>query len=66
MQATNRIEITQGRDAWQVRYIGPHALRVVSLFGTDTLPTSFTVAASAANVLAEISRLNPGCRVCIA
>jgi len=37
-----------------------------TLFGTDTLPTGFTAGAAPADVLGDITRLNPDARVVLA
>jgi hypothetical protein len=66
MEETNTLEITRGTATWwQVRYIGPHRAKIVGLLNTDTLPLPFTEEANAETVLAEVSRLNPDCRVYI-
>jgi hypothetical protein len=60
MQQT--ITLYRTPDGWMARHSDP---TVKELFGTDTLPTAFTAAASAETVIAEISRLNQGCRLIV-
>lgn len=55
----NRIILFPGADAWYAKYCGPEADRIRDLFGTDTLPTAFTIGASADTVRETIARLNP-------
>lgn len=49
-------------DGWMARHSDP---TIRELFGTDTLPTAFTAAASTETVLIEITRRNPTCRVTV-
>lgn len=55
----NSIQLFQEGGAWVAKYVGPHKKQIVDLFGTDTLPTPFTVGAESGRVLSEIQRLNP-------
>ena len=55
-----------GRNVWCSLHTGPHAAEIVDLFGTATIPTAFFAAMPAAEVLAEIRRLNPGVEVSLA
>jgi hypothetical protein len=56
----NRITLILNHTGWLARYSGPHAADMQDLFGSCTLPTSFTVEADPALVVAEISSRNPG------
>ncbi len=47
---------------WMSRTTDP---KVRELFGTDTLPTAYTVQANEATVLGAIQALNPECRVIV-
>ena len=57
------IELYRAPSAWMARSIGPHSAEIIRLFGTDVLPTAFTPAASPADVLESIQKLNPDKRV---
>ena len=53
-----RITLHRGLQFWMVTF---HAdAEVMELFGTDTLPTSYTAEAPALTVLNAIRALNPG------
>ena len=53
-----RITLTRTEKGWMVTF---HAdAEVMELFGTDTLPTSYTAEAPALTVLNAIRALNPG------
>lgn len=56
----NGIILTKGATGWNARYVGPHVAALVRLFGTDTIPTAFTLQAAAPDVVAAISAMNPG------
>jgi len=47
---------------WMARFSDPSIQR---LFGTDTIPTSFTSQASQVTVQARIETLNPDCEVTV-
>ena len=49
---------------WMAQFVG--SSEVQSLFGTDTIPTAFTVNASPEEVQAKIQALNPEYQVSIA
>lgn len=63
MTNKDQMVVFAGKDAWMVHNRGPHAARVKALFGTDTLPTPFTLRKPRADVVAEIARLNPGVEI---
>ena len=44
-------------------YAGPHADRILLLFGTPTVPTAFTAEADVLEVVAQIEASNPGVMV---
>jgi hypothetical protein len=50
----NRILVTRNARGYFAQFIGPHAARVVGLFGTDTLPCPFGPNADVAKVVAAI------------
>lgn len=56
----NKITLILNHTGWLARFSGPHAADMQDLFGSDTIPTGFTVNAEAAHVLMQISALNPG------
>jgi hypothetical protein len=51
-----KMRVWRGKDGWLVTTDSPETKR---LFGTDTLPTPFTLAADGESVVNEIRRLNP-------
>lgn len=53
-------------DIWVAKFHGPRRLDIMGLFDTDELPTRFRDTAPSADVLAEITALNPECRVTFA
>lgn len=57
------ILFTEHSKGWMAQYLGPHRTDIIALFGTDVLPTAFTSNALACDVIAEVSRLNPGVQV---
>ena len=63
MTQKDQVVVYAGRDAWMVQSRGPIAVGVRALFGTDTLPTPFTLSKPRAEVVAEIKRLNPGVEI---
>jgi len=56
----NKITLILNHTGWLARFSGPHAADMQDLFGSDTIPTGFTVEAQPAHVLMQISALNPG------
>jgi hypothetical protein len=54
---TNEIHIHLGQQGWMATYFGPHALKIVDLFDTATIPTAFTACAPLAMVANELERL---------
>ena len=50
----------EGRKGYMAKHSDPE---IKELFGTDTLPTAFTAGAKMDDVVAEIQRLNPNCKV---
>lgn len=58
--AMNTITLFKTVRGWMARF---SEAEIKELFGTDTLPTPFTAAASPAVVMAEVRRLNPRCVV---
>ncbi len=63
MTNKDQMIVFPGRDGWMVQSRGPIAVGVKALFGTDTLPTPFTLSKPRAEVVAEIKRLNPGVEI---
>lgn len=59
----DKIRIHLGESGWLATYEGPHAKRIVELFGQATLPTPFTSTAPVGMVISAIRNLNPGARV---
>ena len=57
---SNIITISKTPSGYNASYAGDMAEEIFLLFGTRTLPTSFTAGASMGMVKAEIERLNPG------
>lgn len=56
----NKIVLHRTVTGWTAQYVGPHRAEIVGLFGSDILPTAFTANAGMSEVIAEVSRLNPG------
>ena len=56
----NKIVIHPGRREWLATYEGPHASKIMELFGTTTIPTAFTLAADGNHVANEVCRRNMG------
>jgi hypothetical protein len=56
----DRIVLNVTAGGWVARHEGSIAADVWRLFGTDTIPTPFTLRTSAERVLATIKELNPG------
>ena len=54
------MKLFRGHNAWMVQTDDPE---VRELFGTDTIPTPFTLQAEPERVLAEIQARNPGSAV---
>ena len=54
------ITLTRGKAGWLATTSGPGAQEVIHLFGTATLPTSFTLQADKLTVWRAIAALNPG------
>lgn len=59
----NQIKIHLGESGWLATYSGPHAARIVELFGQDTIPTAYTSRCPIGTVVSEIRNRNPGVRV---
>lgn len=55
------IDVYRGEKSWMCRFNDDAA--VMELFGTDTLPAAFTLAAPEQLVVQEIRKLNPGVAV---
>ena len=51
------IEIIAGTDCWLARYLGDK--EIIELFGTDTLPTAYTLRMPKADVIRSLQPLNP-------
>lgn len=60
------IYLARTAQGWVARAYGPYGEEIRRLFGTNELPTGFTVNASSSFVLTEIARLNPDCEVKLA
>ncbi len=59
MKSTEKtIDVIRGENSWLCRFNNDP--ETVELFGTDTIPAAFTLAAPVATVVNEIRRLNPG------
>lgn len=56
------IHLFRGKDAWMSRFSDPE---IRALFGTDTIPTAFTLRADKEMVRSTIARLNPGAVITI-
>ena len=56
------IKLINSRTGWLARYEtdGQPDKQIISLFGSDTLPTAFTERALPMDVKTEIGRRNPG------
>jgi len=52
----------RGEDCWMVLTDDPHVRR---LFGTNRLPTAYTLDLPAVRVLQQIQELNPDCEVAV-
>ena len=59
----NRIRLYNTCNGWIAHHMGPHAAEIKKLFGTAEILTAFTCTAHPDYVVAEISRLNPDCKV---
>ena len=55
----NEILIHLGEQGWLATYHGPHAAKIVNLFGTCTIATAWTPRAPLATVIQAIKILNP-------
>ena len=60
------IVVRRGVDCWMTDTWGSEYDRIVELFGTNALPTPFGNVVDAQDVVAEISRLNPGVEIVLA
>lgn len=60
---TNTITINRTTSCWTATYSGPHAAMIADLFGSTTVPTAFTSAASASDVIAKLTKSNPGVEI---
>jgi len=61
------IKIRRDKDCYTAIMVdGKRKSKVAELFGTNELPTGFTEKACYLDVIKEIRRLNPDCRVIIA
>jgi hypothetical protein len=59
MQESNEILLHMGEYGWLATFVGPHATRLVNLFGTSTIPTAYTARTSLESVIAGIAARNP-------
>ncbi len=57
------ITLKQVGGMWMARHTGPHSRDIVSLFGTDTLPTPFSSSVPVRQVVAELLVNNPGANI---
>jgi hypothetical protein len=59
----NQIILISGKDCWLAKYVGPHAQKIIRLFGTDTLPTPFIpgllLSEDTDRLRAAIEKMNP-------
>lgn len=56
----NIIKLKRASDCWTATFIGPQSQKVFDLFGSTTIPTGFTNAASLAMVRETVQRAHPG------
>lgn len=61
----NTINLDRVDGMWIVTYEGSHAVRIIDLFGTSSIPTAFTHVAPAEVVLKEIAWMNPDVNIVI-
>lgn len=59
------ITLFKSEGFWMAQHSGSGREEITSLFGTDTLPTPFTDAASAESVRDVIERLNPEAEIVV-
>ncbi len=59
----NTITLRVDGAGWMAQWSGPHAKKVVRLFGQDTLPLPFTADAVPSVVCDTIRQLNPDVRI---
>lgn len=57
------IEIIRTATGYNAKYHGWHRAAIVKLFNTDILPTPYTTAANAQDVVRDIQRRNPDVEV---
>jgi hypothetical protein len=50
----NIIRLIRAGGVWHAQYAGPHAVDIVDLFGTDTIPTAYRADMPPAAVLAAV------------
>lgn len=50
-------------EVWHAVFEGEHRQDIVDVFGTDTLPTPFRQPISVDEVIKDLKRKNPDCRV---
>ena len=61
----NIIKIKKQDNNWFAQFIGPHAVKVVELFGGDTIPPPYTCLTDEDEVVDNIRKLNPLCTVTV-
>jgi hypothetical protein len=59
MTAKNIIRISRGVTTWNAQFIGPHAVEVITLFGSDTIPTPHGIIVDGELVAQKLGDLNP-------
>lgn len=54
------IKIKPAKGLWMAKHTGPHTEEIVSLFGSDVLPTAFASDTPRDVVIAALRKRNPG------
>ncbi len=57
------INVKQENGLWTVEYTGDMESTLVDLFDTNVLPTPYSTDVPSSQVVAEIARKNPDCKV---
>ena len=60
---TGRITIWRGDNSWMATFHDDEGM--IAAFGTDTLPTPYTLRADGLTVLNAVRERNPGCTVSV-
>jgi hypothetical protein len=59
----NKITLVKTSSGFQAVFTGEHALEIIRLFSTNSIPTPFTAQADPQMVLREMQANNPGVTV---